>query len=192
MKINIDVPNGSSGKWSVTEFTIDEMASVKSSIRDGGRSIPVGTYKSLSNEHGIMMSNTPAEIRDHYPFISNAKDHVLINGLGLGMCVKAIVDKVEVTKITVIEKSEDVIKLVAPTYEIYDKVEIINADAFTYESPKGVKYGAVWHDIWQDISADNLEQMKALHRKYGRKSDWQGSWARSLCEYYKKRYSNYR
>ena len=73
MKIDIDVPNGSSGKWSVTEFTIDEVASFRSALRDGGRSIPIGTYKSLSNEYGIMMSNTPAEIRDHHPFIKNAK-----------------------------------------------------------------------------------------------------------------------
>lgn len=187
MKIDIDVPNGESGKWSVNEITVNENDSMMSSLRCNSRYIPVGIYKTLNNKYGVMMSNTPAEISDHLPFIRNATGHVLINGLGLGMCIKAIVDRPEVTKITVIEKSEDVIKLVAPTYEKYDKVEIICADAFTYEPPKGVRYGAVWHDIWQDICTDNLKQMKKLHRKYGRKTDWQGSWSRSLCEYYKKR-----
>lgn len=187
MKIDIDVPNGESGKWSVKEFTVSNNDSTIFSFKNSGRYVPPGTYKSLNNNFGVMMSNTPDEIRDHLPFIRNATGHVLINGLGLGMCIKAIVDRPEVTKITVIEKSEDVIKLVAPTYLKYDKVEIICADAFTYEPPKGVRYGAVWHDIWQDICTDNLEQMKKLHRKYGRKTDWQGSWSKSLCEYYKKR-----
>jgi hypothetical protein len=34
----------------------------------------------------------------------------------------------------------------------------------------------VWHDIWLDLCTDNLEGMGKLHRKYGRRTDWQGSW----------------
>lgn len=40
----------------------------------------------------------------------------------------------------------------------------------------------VWHDVWDYIDANNLTQMHALHRKYGRRADWQGSWCRDQCE----------
>jgi hypothetical protein len=84
----------------------------------------------------------------------------------------------------VIEMSPDVISLVADFYrtKFGDKAEIIEADALTWKPPKGSFYGAVWHDIWPSISADNLPEMHALHRRYGRRCDWQGSWARGFCE----------
>lgn len=61
-------------------------------------------------------------------------------------------------------------------------MQIINADAFAYKPPKSKRYGAVWHDIWANICADNLPEMHKLHRKYGRIADWQGSWCRWQCE----------
>ena len=48
--------------------------------------------------------------------------------------------------------------------------------------PRGMKFTVVWHDIWNHICSDNLPDMHKLHRKYGRRTDWQGSWARHLCE----------
>ena len=112
---------------------------------------------------------------------------ILINGLGLGVCLAAILESDVPEKIVVVEKSEDVIKLVGPTFENDSRVEIIHADALEYKPPKGEKYDAVWHDIWPNICSDNLESMKKLHRKYGRRAAWQGSWARGLCELQKKR-----
>jgi hypothetical protein len=41
----------------------------------------------------------------------------------------------------------------------------------------GTFYGAVWHDIWDNLSVDNLPQMTALKRKYGRRARWQGCWS---------------
>ena len=60
-------------------------------------------------------------------------------------------------------------------------------DAFEYKPPKGKRYDAVWHDIWDGICTDNLKDMKKLHRKYGKNSNYQASWARGLCELYEKR-----
>jgi hypothetical protein len=132
--------------------------------------------------HGtVVMSDTPAEKQDHYGFVHAAKGHCLINGLGIGMCLKAVLLKESVTAVTVVEKSADVIALVAPYYTD-PRVEIVHSCAFEYEPPKGVRYGAVWHDIWDNICSDNIEQMKRLHRKYGRRAGWQGSWCRWECE----------
>ena len=128
------------------------------------------------------MSDTGAEIRDHLGFIRQAKGSVLINGLGLGMCLKACLMKKEVTDVSVIELSEDVIKLVSPHYKNDPRIKIIQASAFDYTPPKKKKYDAVWHDIWDNIEEENIPEMCKLHRKYGHKSDWQGSWCRAECE----------
>lgn len=99
------------------------------------------------------MSNTPDEIRDFQSFVRKAKGKILINGLGLGVLLKALLEKEDVTQITVIEKSEDVIKLVSGS--ITDKrVSIINADAFEYKPPKGehmIVYGMIYGIIYVKI-----------------------------------------
>jgi spermidine synthase len=130
------------------------------------------------------MSNTFDEIRDFYFFLNRAYGSVLINGLGLGVTVKFLLDKPEVTKIIVIEKSKDVISLVAPYFN--DKrLCIINADAFEYNY-QGEKLNFVWHDIWDDIVSENLPEMTTLCRKYGRKTENQACWCRARCERYDK------
>lgn len=95
-----------------------------------------------------------------------------------------MLDKPAVDKVTVIEISPDVITLVGSYLKEHfgARLEIIEADAFTWQPPRGVRYGAVWHDIWDNICSDNLPEMHKLHRKYGRRTDWQGSWCRWRCE----------
>lgn len=176
----VTVPEGNAGEWSVQRFTID-----KPPIYDmlKGRGIAPGTYTRLMHkQRGVVMSDTPAEQRDHWEFVYKARGHVLINGLGIGMCLAAALRKPEVTKATVVELDAHVIALVGPHYLTDPRVEIVNASAFDYQPPKGVRYGAVWHDIWDDICTDNLPEMHKLHRKYGRRADWQGSWGRELTE----------
>lgn len=130
------------------------------------------------------MTDTPAEIRDLYPLRRMATGQVLINGLGLGVAVEMCLSKPEVEHVTVIEISQEVIQLVGSYLKLIhgDRLTVIHADAFEYKHPKGVRYNAVWHDIWDSICADNLPEMHRLHRKYGRRTDWQGSWCRYECE----------
>lgn len=189
MKIEISVPNGISGVWKVEGFTISkrdaEFANIRSIFQNGRGSLSPGDYKKLTRNGKIIMSNTPDEIKDFSHFIYRAKGDVLINGLGLGILVEALLKKENIWSITVIEKSKDVIKLSGPTYLKDKRVTIINADAFDYKSPLGIRYNYVWHDIWDNITSDNLPEMHRLHRKYGRKSDYQESWCRKLCEHKK-------
>jgi len=187
MNIEIDVPDGTSGDWSVSTFTVTEkdarFENMRAACSFSGRWIMAGTYKRLMWRSRVVMSNTPAEIGDHYSFIHEARrrgGHILINGLGLGACLKAVLESNKVERVTVIERSPDVIKLVAPTHTVDDRVQVIEANAYTYMPPKGVRYTTVWHDVWDTICADNLPGMHRLHRKYGRRTDWQGSWAREL------------
>jgi len=188
VKIEVNVPIGKSEEWEVSEFIVSESEARMFNLRNsfhpgyGNRDIIPGTYKKLMYKGSIVMSNTPAEINDHRYFIHKAEGNILIAGLGLGVVLTGLLQKEEVKSITVIEKSIDVIKLVAPTFATEKRVRIIKADIFEWKPPKNFKYDYIWHDIWNDICGDNVEGMKKLHRKFGRYGKWQGSWCRALCE----------
>ena len=192
MRIAVDVSDGESGPWVVDtmELTEEDVAieNIRASFKIGSRTICAGKYKRLKRNGKCIMSNTPAEIKDHLGFIFRCQDkggRILINGLGPGVCLTKILEFDNVKSVTVIEKSQDVINLVGPSFSNDNRVNIIHADALDYKPLKGVRYDVVWHDIWDDICTDNLPEMTKLHRKYGRRCDWQGSWSKSLCQYYK-------
>jgi hypothetical protein len=173
----VDLPEKSQGVWKIDHFRITG----KEFQPWGCRRVPPGTYTRLTRGGTLVMTDTPDEMKDHLSIVKHATGSVLINGLGLGMVLKNILIRNMVTNVTVIEIDQDLIDLVGPHYED-ERISIVCADALTYKPPKGKRYNAVWHDIWDDICTDNLEQMKYLHRKYGQYSDWQGSWCRGLCE----------
>lgn len=184
MKIDINVPDGESGEWKVKTIVVpepDALQKARAALRDHGRIVPAGTYKILYRNREVIMSNTPDEIRDFMGFVNVAKGRVLVNGLGLGVLLQALIDKPEVEQILVVEISEDVIKLVAPTYNTNPKVTIIQADAFGYIPPKGLIFDYVWHDIWDTLDSENLVEMSKLHRKYAKKTKHQDSWDKSIC-----------
>jgi len=187
------IPNGQSGEWRVETFEVSEEDVALENMRMtwklgmGRRTISPGKYQRLMRGSVVVMSNTDAEINDHRHAMYKMRDseNVLINGLGLGVVLRDILDSDTLKSVTVIEISEDVIRLVGPTFQDDERVNIVCCDAFKYKPPKGIRYGVVWHDIWDYICADNLLEMHRLHRKYGKRADWQGSWCRSLCEMYK-------
>lgn len=188
-KYKVDVPEGTSGNWKVKRFEVSEKASQISSLRalaSGGRGrVRPGTYTQLLRGGAVIMSDTPDEIRDHLLFIRQAVGRVLIHGLGLGMCLNAVLLKDEVTHVTVVEKSADVINLVADHYLGKfgsERLAIIHGDAFEWKPEKGQRWDVVWHDVWGTLCLDNLPQMHTLHRRFGRRSDWQGSWGRDFLE----------
>ena len=187
----VDLTIGKSNNWSIEQFEVGKENADFERIRsmfNGGRGVPAGKYTALKRNGQTIMSDTPDEIRDLFSIIKNAREHVLINGLGLGVVLKACLDNEAVTHVTVIENSLDVIHLVGTYYEdrYGDKLTIIFGDAFDYKPPVNIKYGAVWHDIWDNICTDNLPEMHKLHRKYGRRAYWQGSWCRDVCELHAK------
>lgn len=187
----MNIPNGKKGSWEITEFEITKKDVDFENMRMyfqpgmGGRFIKEGKFKRLTRNKIVIMSNTPAEMADYSYFIRKAEGDILINGLGLGCVLSESLKKEEVNSATVIELSEDVIKLVGPFFKKDLRLTIIHANALEWIPPKGIKYDAVWHDIWDSICIDNLEDMKKLHRKYGKRCNWQGSWCRELCEFYR-------
>jgi hypothetical protein len=175
------VPDGTKGDWTVASFTISEEESMMSIMQHRERRCLPGEYKLLRRGDVVVMSNTTAEINDMRHVLNRATGHVLINGLGLGLLPNALLKIDEVERITIIEISQDLIDLVGSCFDD-PRLEIINYDAYEYKPPKGVRYGYVWHDIWDTLCSDNLKLMEKLHRKYGRRCDQQDSWGRTFLK----------
>ena len=174
----VAVPEGRRGPWSVERFALRDM--LRTGAFDRGAA-PAGTYTKLVHAgRGIVMSDTPDEMRDHLEVAARAHGSCLINGLGLGMILAAALRKPNVTDVTVVETDADVIALVGPTYDADPRLTIVHADAFAYQPPPGRRYAMVWHDIWDRISGANLDSMAALMRKFEPITDWQGCWAEDL------------
>jgi spermidine synthase len=106
---------------------------------------------------------------------------ILVTGLGLGLVAEAIfaAPVTAVERLTIVERSDDVIRLVAPTLlERYpDRLEIIVGDAFTWTPPAGMHYSVVWHDIWPNARDSACrEEIERLKARYAPWCDWQGAW----------------
>jgi spermidine synthase len=177
----VSIPEGTSGLWSVIKFEVTEYQAKLENIRlafhgQSRRIIPPGHYTRLVCGRSTVMSDTPAEAWEHRRLYLAAKGDILLNGLGLGFALSALLRKDGVRSITVIEKSQDVINLVGPS--ITDpRCTIIQADALVWRPEKGARFDVVWHDIWTDICGDNKKQMTALRRAYGRRTSWQSCWS---------------
>jgi len=174
----VDVPEGKIGDWEVNKFTVPKNDPSTLSYAFHGRPVAPGDYTRLIQIGGYhpMMSDTPAEICDCLGFIVHASGRCLVNGLGLGVVLKALIAKPKVTHIDVVEIEQDIIDLVWPTYADGDRITLHHADAFTIQWPKGKRWHCAWHDIWRDIATDNLEGIAKLKRKYGHRVDWQLAW----------------
>ncbi len=171
----ITLPEGENSDWVIKRVEIKPDPIQEMRARQGGRNYVPGIYTNLMRDGTLVMNDSPDEREDHISFVRAATGSVLISGLGLGMCLAAVLRKAEVTDVTVLELSQDLIDLVAHHYQD-PRIEIICADALEWKPPKGKKYGAVWHDIWDDMCTDNLPGMGALNRRYARKADWKGCW----------------
>lgn len=155
------------GDWRIETFEIPEdyarMRNVF--IKNPLMKLEGGIYKKLINRiDGVVMSNTPMERKTHIEAINKAKRNVLVSGLGLGMYLQNIKDKEEVTSITVIEKSKEVIELIAKYFKDCQKIKIINEDIFNYTPD--IKFEFAFLDIWSDISEDNLVEFDILRKKF--------------------------
>jgi len=152
------------GDWNLTHFTIDP-----DNLGAKMQGIAPGTYVRLMNKGEIVMSNTNMEKRTNSDFCYHVHGNVLIGGLGIGMIVLAIQDKEEVKSITVIEKNQEVIDMVASQLNFNDKVKIVHADVFEWKPDKGIKFDVSYMDIWNWVNEDIYEkEMKPLKRKFTR------------------------
>lgn len=155
------IPAGRSGLWFIRKFHL----AIDVSIDHNGHRIiiPPNTYTCLfrttaSTLHldppgTCVMEDTPPEIKTHLSFMIQARGKVLVTGLGLGCVVRGLLANSAVERITCIEKSADVLKLVAPYMPPDKRLEIIHACAFDWVASNRRQFDYAWHDLWSDRDA---------------------------------------
>lgn len=186
------LPPGKSGDAEITHFTVSKAASEMTALRafrDPGAFVQPGDYAQLTVGRTLMMTDTRNEQRTNFEVVYQARGHVFIAGLGIGMILHPIAAKPEVTKITVLEKSQGVIDLVAKTLPA--KVEVIQGDIFEHKPEKGTKFDCIYFDVWPYISIDNLPEMSKLHRRFRKflvGGGWMNSWCRDHLKAQRRRY----
>ena len=170
--------SGKSGSYKIVSFLVKPNKTGEPQIGD----IPSGRYYKLTYKSKPIRTNTPKECSHLMTFVCMARGLVLINGLKLGLMVEALLAKKEVTGIVVIEKSKDVLNLVAPEFKKEKRVKFVNADPFKHKSPKGEVYHCVWNDVWDHNIPDNLREIEKLHKKYKKKARYIEAWCQHSCE----------
>lgn len=180
------------GPWSLRKKTISESEAAWTRIRaiqDGRGALKAGSVVWELKRGGVLwMSDTPDEKRDHHEAIYRAAPgaRCRVHGLGLGMVAVAmarrgaLVDVVEIDAELAAEIREQMRANLPGA--VSRRITVIEGDAFEIKGPVGLRYDVVWHDIWTSLCSDNLEEMKRLHRSWGRRTVWQGSWGRAYLE----------
>ena len=116
------------------------------------------------------MTLTPVDLDTVAEAIDKARGKVITFGLGLGYFAYMASEKEEVESVTVIEKSESVVRLfnkyILPQFKNREKIRIIIDDAFRYAEKEmpSEGYDFAFVDTWRDASdgAPMYKKMKAL------------------------------
>ena len=157
-------------------FSLQHFEITNQDLRALFQGIPPGKYVKLTYKDEVVMSDTPMEKRTNKVFCQKAHGDVLIGGLGIGMILLAIQNKADVKSITVLEKYQEVIDLVATQLPLNEKVHIIQADVFEWRPAKGQRFDCIYMDIWSYINRTIYrEEMIPLKRKWGH-------YLKPLCE----------
>ena len=155
--------DGKTGDFELSHFEIGE-----NNLYAMFHGIPCGKFVRLTHKGQVVMSDTDMEKRTNANFVRNAHGKVLVGGLGIGLILLAIQDKLEVEKIVVVEKHKEVIDLVKDQLPLNEKVEVVNADVWEYVPAE--KFNTIYMDIWNfintDVYRDSMKPLIAKYRKF--------------------------
>lgn len=186
------IPQGKQGVAEVRHIEVNHVPA-RSFIRPDEYVRP-GKYVHLYVHKTLMMSDTSYERRTNQGFVESAQGDVLVAGLGIGMVLLPVLKAPEVQTVTVIEKYQDVIDLVADPVrkaagKAGSKLSTICADVLDFLPAKGQKWDVVYFDIWENICTDNLGDIAKLHKRFARRKRlWMDSWMASELRSQKRRW----
>ena len=187
----VTVPEASKGPWTIEQFEIPEGNIHAFLLSMKGRDPGSGTFtRLLHKRRGLVMSDTHAEIRDHFEPAGEIKykgGRILINGLGLGMFAAYCLRQENVEHVDIVEIDEDIISLVEPHLREsfpHKSFSILQEDAFVQMKKweTGMRWNVAWHDIWDTICGDDRPEHARLMRSYGCRVDWQACWGRATLD----------
>ena len=186
-----EVPAGASGAWVVEKVSMPARDyDPRTDSRPDCFKFRPGLYTCLRREATQFMTDLYDEWWTQREGITEALRRggdVLLTGLGLGLVAEAMLRPAASTvrRVTVIELSPDVIRLVKPYLDrrYPGRVEVVEADAFTWVPPQGRRFTIGWHDIWPDPYTPAVaKDMRRLGGRYSAWCDWQGFWPKSYSD----------
>ncbi len=179
---NIKIDNIREGSW---EFKLEHYPPYRAVIAadmmlndDFSEIPPLGFFTEKFDFPAVLegdnewMTLTPVDLDTSVDAIRAAFGRVVTFGLGLGYYAYMVSEKAEVESITVVEKSEEIIKLfkkhILPQFPNKHKVKIVNSDAFEYAEHvmPNERFDVAFVDTWRDASDGEpmYVRMKALER----------------------------
>ena len=107
------------------------------------------------NIDGVLWgSDDPVRVKSYENLCADASGNVLLAGLGTGVFPELSLNNQNITSVTVVEISQEVIDLVLQKKPHLNnpKIKIINADFFEYAKQTTDKFDWILGDIWDAIN----------------------------------------
>jgi len=83
------------------------------------------------------------------------------------MCHQPLIDNPDVTSVTIVEISQDVVDLVWEHCAKDDRFTLVLEDFENWEVPDGMEWDVIWADTWLiDNSIDNYDYKTLIRNKY--------------------------
>lgn len=179
---NVKIPAAKRGKWEMKSEVLkagEAFVCRDFLVTDDGRMIPqLGFFAEPFSFPAVLeggrewMTLMPNETVTTLPAVAEASGKVLTYGLGLGYFAYRASMKDDVSSVTVVELSSDVIALfeeyVLPQFPRRDKIRIVNADAFDFaeNTAPGEKFDFAFVDFWHDAGdgRDLMLRMKEYEK----------------------------
>lgn len=183
-----EIPEGQEGEWRIERFVVRQPE--VADPRPPWFQARPGRYTRLKQDSTVYMTDLYDEWWTQRRAVQEAVcrgGRVLVTGLGLGLIIESMLrpDDLPIESVTVIERSPDVIRLVAPHLlaRYGARLRVVQADAFRWKPELGERFTVGWHDIWPNpLDAAVFPEIDRLHRHYQNCCDWQWSWPTDYLE----------
>lgn len=122
----------------------------------------------LLSKEAFWMSLTPMEVFSLRPGVKKAHGNVLIAGLGMGWMTHQILKKPEVTSVTQIEISSEIISFFGEPLRSFNKISFLEGNVWEWLPKLDLsKYDSILFDIWPKYrEAKHDFKFKELKSKY--------------------------
>ena len=191
------MPEGKFGSAQIKHFTITQEQSTFCRLRAllnhrATEFISPGKYAILLVHGGVMMTDTDMERATNLELIKQARGHVLVGGLGLGMVVFALLAKrPKIHSLTVLEINVDVINLITPNLRPWadPRMTVIDTSVFAWvKRRRDPKFNTIYMDIWPNVGGNYGSEVDRLREHYQpmlSPKGWMGDWQTEFKRYNK-------
>ena len=185
VRIDVSIPEGASNDFEVAHYTVDDtdnnwqvyLGMAKCSQDNDEPSTTTFTVLLKEGCPMPIMQNTHAEYAEHQWLWNNGEGHVLIGGLGIGMCHQPLIDNPSVTAVTIVENSQDVIDLVWEHCAKDETFTLVHDDFESWTPEEGSTFDVVFGDTWLvDNPMTQSDYLTLINNRYSAYSEKIGFW----------------